>query len=85
LVPTAPQKKMMTLCHQLLLLKHRKNKTHKKTTKKIPREGREVTFKLSLCPFIFGFRFCTPAFALPFQVLSHGIFFFSNTRGKKNK
>jgi hypothetical protein len=42
----------------LLLLKHRKDKTYKETTKKKPREGREFTFKLSVCPFILNSWFC---------------------------
>jgi hypothetical protein len=34
-----------------------KGQTHKKPTKKIPKERRELTFKLSLCPLTFGSRF----------------------------
>jgi hypothetical protein len=40
-----------------LLLKHKEDKTHKKTTIKKPREGRELTLKLPLCPLTFGFCF----------------------------
>ncbi len=36
---------------------HKEDKTHKKSTKK-PIERNELTFKLSLCPFIFGSCFC---------------------------
>jgi hypothetical protein len=57
------------------------DKTHKKATKKKPKRRRELTFKLLLYPITFGSCFCPPAFALSFQVLSLGIFFFS--RGKK--
>jgi len=73
---------MTTHCRRFLLFRHREDKTHKKTTKKKPREGRELTFKFSLCFLTFGFRFCPPAFALSFQVLSLGTFF-SNIRKKK--
>jgi len=65
---------------------HRKRQQHiaiiflfsntQKNNKKKPREGRELTFKPSLYLFIFGSRFCLPVFALLFQMLSHGIFFF---------
>jgi hypothetical protein len=45
----------MTHCYRFLLLKHREDKTHKKTIKKKPREGRELTFKLPMCPLTFAF------------------------------
>jgi len=87
------------LCHHLLLkqrkegrccllfffLKHKEDKTHKKTTKKKPKEGRELTFKLPFCLLTFGSRFCFPIFALPFHVLSPGIFFLSSSKKKKTQ
>jgi hypothetical protein len=51
---TPSQKKMTAHCCRLFLLKHKENKTHKKTTKKKPREGKELTFKLPLCPLTIG-------------------------------
>jgi hypothetical protein len=63
--------------------KHTQKKNHRE--EKICREGRELTFKLSLCLFTFGSRFCPFTFALPFQVFSPGIlFFFSKRKEKKN-
>jgi hypothetical protein len=76
---------MMAHCHRLLLLKHKEDKTHKKTTKKKPRKGRELTFKLPFCPLIFGSDICPPTFALSFQVFSLGIFFFSNKEKKTQR
>jgi len=72
------------MCRCLFLFKHREEKKHNKTTKKIPRERKELTFKFPLCPFTFGFHFCPPTFALPFQVFSLGIFFFLSKK-KKHK
>jgi len=135
---------MTAHCHHLLLLKHREDKTHKKTTKKktkkgegaylqalvlpshfwfplllsrfctfvssafswhlllfkwkkkktqrkkkncrkqkICKEGKELTFKLLLYPFILGSYFCLLASTLSFQALSLCIFLFSNRRRKK--
>jgi hypothetical protein len=54
---------------------HRKEKKCK--------EGRELSFKLSLCPPTFGFHFYPPTFALLFQTISPSIFFFSNKRKEK--
>jgi hypothetical protein len=79
---TPPQKKKTTMCCCVFLLKHREDKTHKKTTKKIPRKRKELTFKFPLCPLTFGSRFYPPTFALPFQIFSLGIFFFSNKKKK---
>jgi hypothetical protein len=62
----------MTHYRRLLLLKHKKNKTHKKITKKKPRQGRELTFKLPLYLFTFGSCFY-PYVPNVFP----GIFFFS--------
>jgi Na+/melibiose symporter-like transporter len=84
---TAPQNKMMTHCHLLLLFRHPKKKAHKKTTKAKPRKRMKLTFKrmkftfkLLLCPLIYGSRF------YPFILMfSPCIFFFSNRRKKKNK
>jgi hypothetical protein len=47
------------------------------------REGKEISFKLSLYPLIFGSRFCPLTSSLLFQTFFHGIFFFSSK--KKNK
>jgi len=47
--------------------KHKEKKNRRKETK--CREGKEFTFKLSLCPFIFGSCFCPLAYTLSFQVL----------------
>jgi hypothetical protein len=63
----------------------RRQNTQENNKKKKPKEGRELTFKLSLCLLIFGSHFCPLAFALLFQVLPLGIFFFLNIRGKKQK
>jgi hypothetical protein len=80
---TPPQKKTIANCRRLLILKHKEDKTHKKTTKKTKkREG--VYFQAPLLTF--GFRFCLLVFALLFQTFSPGIFFFSRRRKeKKNK
>jgi hypothetical protein len=51
---------MMTHCHHLFFLCNsttKKTKHTRKKPKKKPREGRELTFKLSLYPLTFGFRF----------------------------
>jgi len=69
---------MTAHCHRLLLLKHKEDKHTKKTTKKNQKERRELTFKLPLCPLIFGSRFYPPAFLLPFQVFFPSTLFFSN-------
>jgi Na+/H+ antiporter NhaD/arsenite permease-like protein len=61
--------------------KKTQKKNHKK--EKICREGRELTFKLLFCPLTFGSCFCSPNFALSFQALSLGIFFFSSGRKKR--
>jgi len=60
---------------------HKEKKNHREFLKY--KKGRELTFKLLLCPLTFGSHLCPPAFALPFQVFSLGIFFFSSRRGKK--
>jgi len=62
--------------------KKRKEKKNDKEEKKC-REGKEVTFKLLLYPFIFSSYFCLLASALSFQAFSPDIFFFSNRRKKK--
>jgi hypothetical protein len=41
----------------------RKQNTKENKIKK-PKEGRELTFKLTFCLLIFGSHFCPPAFAL---------------------
>jgi hypothetical protein len=51
--------------------------------KKKPREGRELTFKLLLCPLTFGSHFCPPTIAHLFQTLSFGIFLFSSRKKTK--
>jgi hypothetical protein len=53
----APSKKTTSHFRHLLLFKHKEDKTHKKTTKRKPKEGRELTFKLPLCFLTFGSRF----------------------------
>jgi hypothetical protein len=60
------------------------SRREKKTTekRKYAKKGRELTFKLLFCPFIFGSRFCLLIFALLFQAFSLSIFFFSSK--KKN-
>jgi len=57
---------------------------HTEKQQKKPKERKELTFKLSLCPLTFGSCVCPPIFAFLFQVLSLGIFLFSSRRGKKN-
>jgi len=47
------------------------------------REGKELSFKLPLFPLTFGSCFCPPTFALLFQMLFLGIFFFSSIRKLK--
>jgi len=70
----------------LLLLKEKKRKEKKNhIEKKKCKEGKELSFKLSLCPLTFGSHFCPPASALPFQTLSLGIFFFSSRRKEKKR
>jgi hypothetical protein len=54
----------------------------KKNQQKKPTKGRELTFKLPLCPFTFGSRFCPLAFALPFQVLYWHIFLLKQKKKK---
>jgi hypothetical protein len=73
--------------HVLLLKQKKRKKTQKKTIKKKKkcREGKELTFKLPLCPLTFGSCLCPLAFALPFQALSLGILFFSSRRKEKKK
>jgi len=56
-----------------------------KTTKKKPKEGRELTFKVPFCLLTFGSRFYLPIFTLPFHVLSLGIFFLSSSKKKKTQ
>jgi preprotein translocase subunit YajC len=63
--------------------KPQRKKNHKK--EKICKEGRELTFKLLLCPLTFGSCFCLFVFAFLFQVLSPGIFFFLSKRKEKEK
>jgi len=63
--------------------KHKEKKNRRKEKK--CRERRELTFKLSLYPLIFGSCFYPLAFALSFQVLSPNIFFFSNRNKEKKK
>jgi preprotein translocase subunit YajC len=63
--------------------KEEKNKKENHKEKKKCREGKELSFKLSFCPFTFGSFFCRPTSTLLFQMLSHGIFFFSNKRNEK--
>jgi preprotein translocase subunit YajC len=65
--------------------KRKEKKTTKKKKKYICREGRELTFKLSLYPHIFDSCSCPPTFALLFQAFSPDIFFFSNIRKKNTK
>jgi hypothetical protein len=55
---------------------------HTKKQQKNTKRRKELTFKFPLYPFTFGSRFCTPTFALPFQVFSLGIFFFSSEEKK---
>jgi len=124
---------MMTHYQHLLLLKHKEDKTYKKTTKKktkrkvgtyfeaptlpfhfwlplLPfyfkcfllasssfqekknhreekkcKEGRELSFKLSLCPFTLCSYFCPLTFALLFQTFYFGIFFFSSIKKEKKR
>jgi len=64
--------------------KKTQKKNNKKNQEKKPRKGKELTFKLLLYLFTFGSRFWPLVFALPFQVLYLGIFFFSNKRKKKH-
>ncbi len=66
----------------LFLLKQ--NKRIKNKEKKC-REGRELSFKLLLCPLTFGFHFLPFASALLFQTFSPNIFFFSSKRKEKKK
>jgi len=79
------KEKKVTVLSFFSFLKHKEDKTHKKTTKKKPKEGREFTFKLPFCLFTFGSRFCLPIFALPFHVLSPSIFFLSSNKKKKTQ
>jgi uncharacterized membrane protein len=71
---------MMTHCRLLLLLKHKEDITHKKTTKKTKKkEGtyfQAPTFALSLL---------APISTLLFQMFSHGVFLFSIIQGKKTQ
>jgi len=72
----------------LFIFKQKKKKTQRKKShrkEKKCEKGRELTFKLSLYPLSFGSHTCPPTFALPFQMLSPCIFFFSNkTKEKKH-
>jgi hypothetical protein len=63
----------------------RKEKKKNHREKKKCREGKELSFKLSLCPLTFGSCFYPPTFALLFQTFSPGIFFFSIIKKKKKK
>jgi hypothetical protein len=76
-------KKTLTHCCRLFLLKHRENKTHKKTTKKNQKKGRTLPSSSCCALFTFGSCFYPPTFALSFQVLSLDIFFFSSKRKEK--
>jgi hypothetical protein len=77
------EKKVTVLFFFFFFLKHKEDKTHKKTTEKKPKEGKELTFKLMFCLPTFGSHFCLLIFALPFHVLSLGIFFLSSSKKKK--
>jgi hypothetical protein len=77
---TPLQKKMTTHCRHFFLFKHKEDKTHKKTTKKKPREGKELTFKLLLYPLTFGSRFY-PSIS---NASSWHIFLFKQKKKKKN-
>jgi hypothetical protein len=61
----------------------KKTKHTKKLQQKKQGEGRELTFKLPLCPLTFGSHFCPLTFALSFQVFFPNIFFFSSKKKKK--
>ncbi len=54
--------------------KKKRKENHKNKIK--CREGKELSFKLPLCPVTFGSRFCLPISALLFQTCSLNIFFF---------
>ncbi len=75
-------------CHLLLLKQKKRKKTLRKNNhrkEKKCREGRELTFKLPLCPLTFGSYFYPLTFDLLFQAFSPNIFFFSNINNlKKN-
>ncbi len=76
------------LLFQALSLQHilflkQKEKKHKKEKKW--RKGREISFKLPCCPFIFGFRFCPLISTFLFQTLSPNIFFLSKRKKNQNK
>jgi hypothetical protein len=61
-------------------------KKKKKTIgrKKKCKERKELTFKLLLCPFIFGFHFWLHASAFSFQALFPWASFSSQVEEKKN-
>jgi hypothetical protein len=61
--------------------KKQRKKNHRKERKH--RDGRELSFKLPLCPFTFGSRFCPLTSTLLFQMFSPGIFFFLSRRKEK--
>jgi len=66
--------------------KHKEKKNHRKEKK--CKEGRELNFKLLICPLIFGSCFCFPAFAfllLPFRFKHFLIASSSQTKEKKEK
>jgi len=69
---------MTTHCHCLLLIKHKQDKTHKKTTKKNQEKKGSLLSSSRSTLSILAF-----AFALLFQMLSLGIFFFSSRKKKK--
>jgi hypothetical protein len=48
---------MTTCCRRLLFLKHKEEKTHKKTTKEKIKKRWEFILKLPFYPFTFGSHF----------------------------
>jgi hypothetical protein len=89
------KRKQWHICHRLLFLCNtiskeddgssssqniEKTKHTRKQQKKIPREGKELIFKFSVCRLILVSHFCPFASALLFQALSLGIFFFTSKR-----
>jgi hypothetical protein len=78
---------MTTHCHRLFLFKQKKDKTHKKTTKRKQEKGRNLPsssrFALSLLAFAFALlllHFCFKCFFLAFFFSSRRK---KNTKGKK--
>jgi hypothetical protein len=79
---------IMIVKNQPLLFSNRRKKKQKKKNhreEKKCREGRELSFELSLCPLTFGSPFCPPVSLSSFQALfSWHLFFLKQKKKKKN-